>query len=313
MGIPGFQKWLLSNFPEAVRVQGNRFGQVYDHGKLPSSSITILVFLSIVHWSATHSDSIPSSALLFVYHAPVTFDMNQILHKSARRAYDHQSLAAAMFRELDQILKSCIPRKSIFFAFDGPGPLAKLLTQRKRRNKTKYAYTDASMPGASRRSRYARPGIDGLQFTPGVEMVYFVRDATEYWAYTRLQNDRKYRDLDIRISGSDVAGEGELKVIDYCRSGFVAEMDSIVVIGGDADIVLQGLATIPVRNFFVYLHHFGAASGKKVNFVISVWELTRTLEKLFPGESSGVRVDFILLSILNGNGTGVCLYQNAVH
>lgn len=232
--------------------------------------------------------------------------MNQIIHKSARRAFDRQSLASAIFRELDQILKSCVPLKSVFFAFDGPGPLAKLLTQRKRRNKVKHTYTDVPQHGSSRRTRYARPSVDPLQFTPGVEMVYFLRDATEYWAYTRLQNDRKYRDLDIRISGSDVAAEGELKVIDFCRSGYVAETDSVVVIGGDADIVLQGLATFPVRNFFVYLHHFGATRGKKFNYVISVWELTRSLERLFPGGSLGVRIDFILLSVLNGNGENTC-------
>lgn len=33
MGIPGFQKWLLGSFPEIVRVQGSKFGQVYDHGE----------------------------------------------------------------------------------------------------------------------------------------------------------------------------------------------------------------------------------------------------------------------------------------
>lgn len=38
MGIFGFQKWLLGNFPEVVRVQqGARFGEYYDHGKLVHS------------------------------------------------------------------------------------------------------------------------------------------------------------------------------------------------------------------------------------------------------------------------------------
>lgn len=226
--------------------------------------------------------------------------MNQIIHQSARRSRDRQALATVIFRELDHILKNCIPRKSVFFAFDGPGPLAKLMTQRKRRNKAKKEHTNANSNGTA--SRYAKPCIDRLEFTPGVELLYFLRDAVEYWAYSRLQNDRKYRNVDIRVSGADVPGEGELKLIDFCRAAGLHESDSVIVVGGDADIVLQGLATVPIRNFFVYLRHFSKVNGKKVNYVVSVWELARTLERAFPNESSGARIDFILFSILNGNG-----------
>lgn len=260
MGIPGFQKWLLGSFPEIVRVQQDRIGQEYHH---------------------------------------VAFDMNQIIHQAARRAHNREALARAIFRELDRILKNCVPTKSLFFAFDGPGPLAKLMTQRRRRNKTKTQHTDVNANGTKR--RYAKSCIDRLEFTPGVELLYFLRDAIEYWAYSRLQNDRKYRGVDIRISGADVPGEGELKLIDFCRAARLHETESIIVVGGDADIVLQGLATIPMRNFFVYLRHFSKVNKTKLNYVISVWELARTLERYFPNESSGVRIDFILFSILNGN------------
>lgn len=228
--------------------------------------------------------------------------MNQVLHQVARRSTDRQTLTFSMFRELDQILKNCVPRKSVFFAFDGPGPLAKLLTQRRRRNKAKKEHTTTIAKSSSKRARYAKRAIDRLEFTPGVDLLYFVRDAVTYWAYSRLQNDRKYRNVDIRISGSDVPGEGELKLIDFCRAANLPELDSVVIVGGDADIVLQGLATTPVRNFFVYLHHYASSGRKKLNYVVSVWELSRTLERLFPNESSGVRIDFILFSILNGNG-----------
>lgn len=231
--------------------------------------------------------------------------MNQVIHQVSRRSVDRQSLAAALFRELDQILKSCVPRKSVFFAFDGPGPIAKLLTQRRRRNKGKKEHTDINPSSSTQRSRYAKPSIDRLEFTPGTELQYLLRDAVEYWAYSRLQNDYKYRNVDIRISGADVAGEGELKLIDFCRAGCLPEHESIVVIGGDADIVLQGLATVPIRNFFVYLRNFAVSGRKKLNYVISVWELSRTLERLFPGSGSGARIDFVLFSILNGNGKWV--------
>lgn len=227
--------------------------------------------------------------------------MNQIIHKAARKSDTRASLASAIFHLLDQILKSCVPRKSIFLAYDGPGPLAKLNTQRKRRGKTKPIRAANTLPIAGNPPRASKTIVDPLEFTPGVEMVQFLLELSEYWAYTRLQNDRKYRNVDICISGCDVAGEGELKLMDYFRSEHVASSDSVVVVGGDADIVLQGLATTRIRNFFVYLHQVPSPRKKSTNYVISVWELCRTFEQMFPGESSGVRIDFVLLCILNGN------------
>ena len=45
------------------------------------------------------------------------------------------------------------------------------------------------------------------------------------------------------VSGANVAGEGELKIIDWIkRTSPPQQEESIVLIGGDADLVLQGLA-----------------------------------------------------------------------
>lgn len=132
--------------------------------------------------------------------------------------------------------------------------------------------------------------------------MYYICDAVQYWAYSRLQNDKKYRNVDIRISGPDVPGEGELKIIDFCRSDGFPASDSIVVVGGDADIVLQGLATAPTRNFFVFLRHFNTTGKKKENYVLSVWETIRVLEGMFPHGSAAARLDLIVLAVLTGNG-----------
>lgn len=259
----------------------------------------------------------------------VAFDLNQILHQAARRSHSRMSLAMIIFRELDQILRSCIPRKSVFFAFDGPAPIAKLITQRKRRHKTSTEYTQNAATGSAPRTQQtsqaqashvprrrhghatsrqrttnARRAISRLELTPGVDTLYFLQAAIEHWSFSRLKNDSRYSNVAIYVSGADVPGEGELKVIDFYRvSEVCAPTDSLVIVGGDADIMLQGLATIPIRNFFVYLRKFDRSKRKPRSYVVSVWEFARTLERIFPNESSAVRIDFILLSILNGNGT----------
>lgn len=264
MGIPGFNRWVISTFPEIVRVQSSKTVQMYDH---------------------------------------VAFDMNQILHQAARKASDPSSLAATVFRHLDYIFKNCVPKKSIFFAFDGPAPLAKLVTQRKNRSRNRApSYTEPIKSRIGKNGPNAAKALDRVELTPGVEVLYFMKDAIQYWTYTRLQNDRKYAHVSVRISGSDVPGEGELKLIDFCRTSNISDLESVVVVGCDADIILQGLATVPVRNFFVYLPKIDRSGRQPKSYVLSVWELARTFESLFPNESSGVRLDFILISLLSGNG-----------
>lgn len=233
----------------------------------------------------------------------VAFDMNQILHQAARKASDRTSLAATVFRHLDSIFKNCIPKKSIFFAFDGPAPLAKLVTQRKNRSRNRnVAYTEPTKSKWGKKVPNAAKALDRVELTPGVDVLYFIKDAVQYWTYTRLQNDRKYAHVSVRISGSDVPGEGELKLIDFCRTSKISDFESVVVVGCDADIILQGLATIPVRNFFVYLSKIDRSGRRPKSYVLSVWELSRTLESLFPNESFSARLDFILISLLSGNG-----------
>jgi XRN 5'-3' exonuclease N-terminus len=130
--------------------------------------------------------------------------------------------------------------------------------------------------------------------------------ALEYYAYVRLQNNPRFQHLQIRISGPNVPGEGELKIFDWLNSFIVPRApslpagDSVVVVGSDADIVLQALATVAVQNLFVYIHCASPTTVRR-NTVISVWKIARHLHKLFPRDSLTVRLDFIAIAIMNGN------------
>ena len=73
--------------------------------------------------------------------------------------------AARIFRKLDATPRIFEPRRSVVLASDGPGPLAKVFTQRKRRLK------------ASRQSKHK---MSGLNITPGTEFMFTVRRACEY-------------------------------------------------------------------------------------------------------------------------------------
>ncbi|KAK1865052.1 hypothetical protein I4F81_007587 [Pyropia yezoensis] len=238
-------------------------------------------------------------------------------------------LVTLIFQEVDRLLRTLVPRKSVYFAFDGPAPLAKLMTQRSRRAKRRArdggggaaAAAAADMPAPveegppptaeelaaaalaeARKRRKARyrvargDGVDPLAMAPGTELMAYLASSLEYWCVSRLQSDRRYEHVTAIVSGPHVAGEGELKIIDYLHTS-VAPTDSVVIVGSDADIILQGVLTTCVRDFFVYI---GGAPREPAT-LLSVWMLVRQLDELFPGESAAVRADFVVLCLLNGN------------
>ena len=279
MGIHGFQKWFLSTFPQTmIPVDRTVNSDSFDH---------------------------------------IAFDMNQILYTSLRRAKNFSHLCVILFREIDTTLRICRPRRSIYFAFDGPAPFAKLVTQRKRRIRSLTSTKEKKRKG--RGAKYS-----SVELTPGTELMYKLEKAIEYYCWTRLQNNRRYRNIEMRISGPGVPGEGELKVIDWLNT-FVARrakrqnaernstqndrnanlsQESVMVIGSDADICLQGIATNVIQSFFVYIRNSAPKKSKKkkrMDTCISMWSLIRTFEELFPGHSNGCRLDFLLICMLNGN------------
>jgi len=133
-----------------------------------------------------------------------------------------------------------------------------------------------------------------------------VRRACEYFAASRVASSYRFKDCAFYISGSDVAGEGEVKIIEWLhllRKKGVS--DSIIVVGGDADLVLQGLATFTVRDMFIFSGRDKSQPLDKManapSLVLSMWEVVRSLERLFPRSSSVARIDLLILMIMNGN------------
>ncbi|KAG1674232.1 hypothetical protein FOA52_013852 [Chlamydomonas sp. UWO 241] len=79
----------------------------------------------------------------------VMVDVNSVLHIALREASTWEQFHKMLHSRLDTILSTANPRKSVMLAVDGPGPLAKLLTQRARRAKRdKPASGDATKKAA---------------------------------------------------------------------------------------------------------------------------------------------------------------------
>ncbi len=171
-----------------------------------------------------------------------------------------------------------------------------------------------------------------LKITPGTQFMDRAHEAVLYWAWQRLDNPKgklSRNKCQIYISPSTVPGEGEVKLLDWLiqagseervvrvmkpngeleneritnKSKIVKPGESVAILGGDSDLVLEGLVIPPTitHNVFVIL-----PAGGTTSYVISLWETTLTLGK-YLGENFDaadimrVRTDLVLLLIMNGN------------
>ena len=287
-------------------------------------------------------------------------DCNDLLHQAARRAADEFQLFDELFALLDGILASCRPSKSVVLALDGPGPYAKVLEQRKRRANT--GRKASSERGRSRRGRgfgrgYGRSGGRGRAFgsraplsgsdlkqalTPGTELMHRLTSSLMYWAESKLvaHNHAHAHSFDSQklrffITGSDVPGEGEMKILAHLyhqakmdgigssvdRSGATAtgpaasalagqhDPSNFVVVGGDADLLVMAVqADIP--GLYV-LQPDQATRGWQL-FSTDSWiadikqrVMNAAKNKAMPHPLADVlrtvRQDFAMLALLEGN------------
>ena len=99
----------------------------------------------------------------------VLIDVNQFVHTSTRRAKDEEDAVKRLFVALDGVLRVARPTTSLVLALDGAAPIAKIVTQRRRRE------------AAVAKSGVA-DGVSPLLITPGTAFMDYVSEALEYYA-----------------------------------------------------------------------------------------------------------------------------------
>eukprot|EP01122_Echinamoeba_exundans_P010238 TRINITY_DN3784_c0_g1_i2.p1 TRINITY_DN3784_c0_g1~~TRINITY_DN3784_c0_g1_i2.p1 ORF type:complete len:867 (+),score=192.87 TRINITY_DN3784_c0_g1_i2:104-2704(+) len=229
----------------------------------------------------------------------ILVDMNQFIHLHIRRAKNEEHLLIKVFSHLDKLFKLIWPRQSVLLALDGPASKAKFMEQRKRRKQKKKS------------SGKKEPTVDKLQITPGCAFMQKMKDALSFWACSRLQG-RKWQNTRVYISGADVPGEGEIKVIQFIKSmreqNIHGPEDSYCIVGSDADMVLLGLSLkLPQISILTEHKKDGVApspTGKvpKIRSLLSVAALMEHFEEKFPSAiQENVAVDFVAMSMLMGN------------
>jgi len=180
-------------------------------------------------------------------------DLNGIIHPCFHPDDEHgvrrtePAVFAAIFNTIDVIVRIVRPRELIYLAVDGVAPQAKINQQRARRFQT------AANAAAQGVAHAAAPAVDGADpplvdsnaITPGTAFMARLAEHLRYYAARRVSDDPAWRNLQVVLSGPEVPGEGEHKIMEFIRTGRAQPgyrpTTTHCLYGADADLLLLGL------------------------------------------------------------------------
>lgn len=198
-------------------------------------------------------------------------DMNGIIHPCTHGNNDNELVyldETAMFKKIflyvDRLYKMVQPNQVLYLAVDGTAPRAKMNQQRSRRFRSAKEAEQLAADLAARenfkgkelKAEENKNRFDSNCITPGTDFMLKLSLALQKWVDYKLKTDPFWMNgATVIVSGPDVPGEGEHKVMDFIRES-QAEYEKTkestdlygpgwthVLYGLDADLIMLGLVT----------------------------------------------------------------------
>ncbi|KAJ1980341.1 exonuclease II Exo2 [Dimargaris verticillata] len=206
-------------------------------------------------------------------------DMNGIIHNCA---YNHDEkvnnrlpdsvVFQKIFDYIEFLFNTIKPQKIFYMALDGVAPRAKMNQQRARRFRTAQDKLTA-VRKAEREGVFldSENSFDSNCITPGTEFMAKLTRYLKYFITRKVTEDARWQGLKVILSGHEVPGEGEHKIMEFIRLA-KAQPDynpnmRHCLYGLDADLIMLGLvAHEPHLALLREEVKFGAARSKDVNF-----------------------------------------------
>ena len=179
--------------------------------------------------------------------------MNGIIHNCTHKDADspafrmtEDQMFLAIFNYIEHLFSKIKPKKLFFMAIDGVAPRAKMNQQRARRFRT-------ALDAEKARERAIKEGaempkespFDSNCITPGTEFMARLTQQLKYFISKKVTEDSDWQTVEVVLSGHEVPGEGEHKIMEYIRqSKSQPNYDPNVrhcLYGLDADLIMLGL------------------------------------------------------------------------
>lgn len=141
------------------------------------------------------------------------------------------AIITGVLQKIDAHISLVRPTKTLFIAFDGVAPYAKMEQQRKRRYKSGYS--------TSSDSSASTPLWNTSNITPGT---IFMEKLSQRIRAHFIGAEKKYNIDSILVSTSNECGEGEHKLFQYIRSKSTLFLhDNAAVYGLDSDLIMLSI------------------------------------------------------------------------
>jgi 5'-3' exoribonuclease 1 len=293
MGVPKFFRWLSERYPA--------ISMLIADSRIPEFDSLYLDMNGIIH-NCTHSDS----------DSP-TFRMTE------------DQMFIAIFNYIEHLFGKIKPKKLFYMAVDGVAPRAKMNQQRARRFRTALDAENAKEKAIQQGLEMPKEDpFDSNCITPGTEFMQKLTKQLKYFINKKISEDTDWQGVEIVLSGHEVPGEGEHKIMEYIRcSKAQPDYESNVrhcLYGLDADLIMLGLLSHDPH--FCLLREevtFGRQVSKKPkelehqNFYLLHLSVVREYLELefqeleqegvldFPFDMERVIDDFILMAFFVGN------------
>jgi 5'-3' exoribonuclease 2 len=211
-------------------------------------------------------------------------DCNSIIYEAVHKMEftqnsenDTDSIIRAVCSKIDEYIHQLKPDNSIYIAFDGVAPVAKLEQQRSRRYKSMYQNNIS-------RSIFNTVTADPWNttaITPGTIFMQKLNDKI----HSNYSKSEKYNVSNIIISGSDSYGEGEHKLFEHIRNNKESHTDANTVIYGlDADLIMLSINHLPIsKNIYLFREtpHFIKSINSELDpnesYIMDIPELARII------------------------------------
>lgn len=293
MGVPKFFRWLSERYPA--------ISMLIAESRIPEFDSLYLDMNGIIH-NCTHKDS----------DSP-TFRMTE------------DQMFIAIFNYIEHLFGKIKPKKLFFMAIDGVAPRAKMNQQRARRFRTALDAEVAKEKAIQQGLEMPKEDpFDSNCITPGTEFMAKLSQQLRYFVNKKISEDTDWQGVEIVLSGHEVPGEGEHKIMEYIRRA-KAQPDyhpnvRHCLYGLDADLIMLGLLSHDPH--FCLLREevtFGRQVQKKSkelehqNFYLLHLSMVREYLELefqeleqegalnFPFDMECVIDDFILMAFFVGN------------
>jgi 5'-3' exoribonuclease 1 len=214
MGVPKFFRWMSERYPA--------ISQLIAENRIPEFDCLYLDMNGIIH-NCTHNDS----------DSP-TFRMTE------------DKMFIAIFNYIEHLFGKIKPKQLFFMAIDGVAPRAKMNQQRARRFRT-------ALDTEKAREKAIKEGVempkedpfDSNCITPGTEFMAKLTEQLKYFINKKVSEDLDWQGVEIVLSGHEVPGEGEHKIMEYIRQaksqpGYDPNRRHCLY-GLDADLIMLGL------------------------------------------------------------------------